>query len=55
VPAAYFREQFSKLGFTTEKIINLHLSAEEGNLLADERGKGKVSVIQLLVPGGKPG
>jgi hypothetical protein len=49
VPAAYFREQITQLGFTTEKIINLHLSAQPGNLFVDERGKGKVSFRAFLM------
>lgn len=49
VPAAYFRDQFSKLGFTTPEIINLHLSAELPNMFEDERGKGKVSFSRFLM------
>lgn len=50
VPAAYFREHRSKLGFTNESLINLHLSAEPGNMFEDERGKGKLSFRSFLVP-----
>ncbi|HEY1112868.1 MAG TPA: hypothetical protein VGE66_04885 [Chitinophagaceae bacterium] len=49
VPASYFREHFSKLGFTTPQIINLHLSAQTANMFDDERGKGKVSFSRFLM------
>jgi hypothetical protein len=50
VPTAFFREHLPQLGFTTDKIINLHLSAEAHNLFEDERGKGKVTFRPFLVP-----
>lgn len=49
VPAGYFIKQFDKLGFTTDTMVNLHLSAEATNMFEDERGKGKVDFSSFLV------
>jgi hypothetical protein len=49
VPTAYLREQFAQLGFTNEDMINLHLSAEPGNMFVDQRGPGNIRFHQFLV------